>query len=94
MLMPYSTKTIYAVKEGPRTLGNTLGRLAVDADFSVMRIAQATGATRQTVYNWLGGGEVIGAYKPAVEKLIAILKSAPTAEKAWEQACQEFNLHP
>lgn len=90
--MPYSDKTIYSVKKGPRTLGNTLGRLAVDLDFSVMRIAKATGATRQTVYNWLVGGDVLSPYKPAVEKLTHILKTARTAEEAWGYTCQEFNL--
>lgn len=90
--MPYSDKTIYTVKKAPRSLGNSLGRLAVDLDFSVSRIAQATGATRQTVYNWMAGGEVLSPYKPAVERLIAILKNARTAEDAWRVVCQDFNL--
>lgn len=90
--MPYSTDTIYRVKKGPHNLGNTLGRLAVDLDFSVQRIAKATNATRQTVYNWLSGGEVLGAYRPTVERLVNILKTAQTADKAWEAACREFNL--
>jgi hypothetical protein len=91
--MAYSIKTIERVKNGPRfQLGNQLGRLAVDKDLSVMRIAKATGATRQTVYNWMLGGEVIGPYKSAVERVVAILKATPTAEKAWSQICQDFNL--
>lgn len=80
------------VKKGPRTLGNSLGRLAVDLDFSVSRISQATGATRQTVYNWMAGNEVLNPYKPAVEKLINILKNAKTSDAAWSTVCQEFNL--
>ena len=93
--MAYSIKTIEQVNRGPRAmLGNQLGRLAVTKDFSVMRIAKATGATRQTVYNWMMGGEVITPYKALVERVIAILKAAPTAEKAWSQICQEFNLQP
>lgn len=92
--MPYSEKTIYAVKKGPRTLGNTLGRLAVDLDFSVQRVAKATGATRQTVYNWMAGGEVLSPYRPAVERLIEIFQHARTADLAWETICQEFNLQP
>lgn len=90
--MTYSTKTIYAVQNAPRSLGNSLGRLAVAADFSVMRIAKATGASRQTVYNWMLGGEVLNPYQPRVERLIEILKSASTTEKAWVQVCTEFNL--
>lgn len=90
--MPYSTDTIYRVKKGPHNLGNTLGRLAVDLDFSVQRIAKATNATRQTVYNWLAGGEVMNAYRPNVERLVNILKTARTADEAWGAACQEFNL--
>ncbi len=90
--MPYSTDTIYRVKKGPHNLGNTLGRLAVGLDFSVQRIAKATNATRQTVYNWLSGGEVMGAYRPPVERLINILQTAKTADEAWGVACREFNL--
>lgn len=90
--MPYSPTTIYTVKKGPRTLGNKLGRLAVDIDFSVSRISQATGASRQTVYNWMSGNEVLTPYRPAVEKLINILQTAKTAEDAWRKVCQDFNL--
>lgn len=92
--MPYAVQTIYLIRKGPRNLGNSLGRLAIDLDFSVLRIAKLTGATRQTVYNWLSGGEVLAPYRPAIERLIEILKSAKTADKAWEKACQEFNLQP
>lgn len=90
--MPYSAKTHYLVKKGPRTLGNSLGRVAVDLDFSVSRIAQATGATRQTVYNWMAGGDVLNPYKPIVERLLVILKTAKDAEAAWSTVCTEFNL--
>lgn len=90
--MPYAIQTLYLIRRGPRNLGNTLGRLAVDMDLSVMRIAKATGATRQTVYNWMFGGEVMQPYRPSVEKIIAIMKKVPNAEKAWEKICQEFNL--
>jgi hypothetical protein len=90
--MSYAVQTIYLVRKGSRNLGNTLGRHAVDLDLSVMKIAKATGATRQTVYNWMFGGEVMGPYRPAVEKLISIMKKTPNADKAWEKICQEFNL--
>jgi hypothetical protein len=90
--MAYSTNTILAVKDAPKNLGNTLGRLAVQIDFSVVRLSKATGATRQTVYNWFMGGEVLGAYKPRVERVVEILRAARTADTAWAQICKEFNL--
>ena len=80
------------IGRGPRNLGNRLGRRAVDIDFSVMRIAKATGATRQTVYNWMVGGEVLVPYRPVVERLLSILKSASTADIAWATVCKDFNL--
>jgi hypothetical protein len=89
--MPYAIKTIHTVKRGNRSLGNKLGRLAVDLDFSVMRIGRLTGATRQTVYNWIVGGEVLTPYRPLVEKLIVVLQSCTNADIAWTKACQEFN---
>lgn len=92
--MPYAPSTVYTINRGPRNLGNTLGRLAVAIDFSVLRIAKATGASRQTVYNWLSGGEVIVPYRPLVEQLINILRTARTAEEAWKKTCKEFNLQP
>lgn len=90
--MPYSPSTIYTINRGPRNLGNTLGRLAVTLDFSVLRIAKATGATRQTVYNWMSGGDVLAPYRPRVEQLIDILRSASSAESAWKKTCADFNL--
>jgi transcriptional regulator with XRE-family HTH domain len=90
--MTYSVKTVHAVKAAPKTLGNTLGRLAVSLDFSVLRLAKATGASRQTVYNWMMGGEVLNPYQPRVERLIEILRAAKDAETAWVQVCKEHNL--
>ena len=90
--MTYSVKTVHDVKNAPRGLGNTLGRLAVSLDFSVMRLAKATGASRQTIYNWMLGGEVMGVYQPRVERIVQILKDARSADIAWGQMCKEFNL--
>jgi predicted transcriptional regulator len=90
--MTYSVKTVHDVKNAPKGLGNTLGRLAVSLDFSVMRLAKATGASRQTIYNWMLGGEVMGVYQPRVERIVQILKDARSAEIAWGQMCKEFNL--
>lgn len=58
-----------------------------------MRIAQATGASRQTVYNWITGkNTVLGPYRPVVEQLLAILMKSPDNEEAWRTACQEFKI--
>ena len=58
-----------------------------------MRIAQITGASRQTVYNWITGkNTVLGPYRPAVEQLLKILMKSSDNEQAWRDACQEFNI--
>jgi len=90
--MPYSEHIKAAVGKAPKTLGNQLGRWAVHLDFSVQRVAQATGATRQTIYNWFIGGHVTNAYQNNVKVLLQILRSYPTAEQAWRKACQAFDL--
>jgi len=90
--MAYSPQVIESVKVAPKTLGNQLGRWAVHLDFPVTKIAKATGATRQSVYNWFGGGEVFVAYRPSVQALIKILQSSPNADVAWRAACKAFNL--
>jgi hypothetical protein len=79
------------VKKAPKTLGNQLGRWAVHLDFPVTRIAELTGASRQSVYNWFAGGEVFVAYRPAVTNLLKILQSSATAEDAWSKACKAFD---
>ena len=72
--MAYSPQILDTVKRAPKTLGNQLGRWAVYLDFPVTKISALTGVSRQTVYNWFGGGEVFVAYRPAVTNLITILK--------------------
>jgi len=91
--MPYAVSTVLLINKGPRNLGNRLGRAAVRIEMSVLRLAKATGATRQTVYNWMFGGEVMSPYKARVERLIEILNGAKTADEAWSEACQEFDLN-
>ena len=91
--MSYSVKTLKTVKAAPKTLGNQLGRWAVHHDFPVTQVSLITGASRQTIYNWFTGKHtVIGAYRPAVERLLAILMKATDKDQAWSQACQEFNI--
>jgi hypothetical protein len=80
--MAYSQQVIDAVQSAPKTLGNQLGRWAVYLDFPV---------TRQTIYNWFGGGEVFVAYRPTVTSLVQILQSSGTAEEAWSKACKAFD---
>lgn len=91
--MSYSVKTLNMVKAGQRTLGNQLGRWAVHHDFPVIQISLITGASRQTIYNWITGKHtVIGAYRTPVERLLKILIDAENKDDAWSKACQEFNI--
>ena len=69
-----------------------LGREAIRIDFSVTRIVKATGATRQTIYNWFAGKPVAPYYADRVRTLLNILVSADTAENAWRKACSKFDL--
>jgi hypothetical protein len=90
--MPYAPSIKQAVAKAPKTLGNQLGRWAVHLDFSVLRISKATGATRQTAYNWMTGGQVTQAYRDRVKSLLEILRTSPTAEQAWRKACHRFQI--
>lgn len=84
------------VARAPRTIGNQLARFAVKLEFSVIRVALATGATRMTVYNWYKGGRVSKVYLDRVERLIDILqyaiKNGRSADDAWAQAVEIFDL--
>lgn len=92
--MPYSASIKSSVAKAPKTLGNQLGRWAIHLDFSVIKIAQATGATRQTVYNWFKGGEVLQPYKNNVQTILKILQTSSSEEDAWRKVCKTFNLQP
>lgn len=92
--MPYSEKTISAIAAGPKNLGNQLGRWCVHRDFSVVRVAQALGVTRQTVYNWFVGGEIFPAYENRAETLLKVLQKNPNAESAWREICTLYDLKP
>ena len=92
--MAYSEEIKLATKQAPKSLGNQLGRWAVHLDFPVTKIAKATGASRQSVYNWFAGGEVFVAYRPVVEALLSILKTSPNADVAWRSTCKTFDLTP
>jgi hypothetical protein len=90
--MPYSQKIRTSIDLAPKTMGSKLGKWAVVLDFSVSRVSIATGATRQTVYNWFSGGEVTPAYRERVQTLIDLMASSSTADEAWRKVCQHFNL--
>jgi hypothetical protein len=80
--MPYSDKIKSTTAKAPKTLGNQLGRWAVHLDYPVIHIANFTGATRQSIYNWFGGAEVSPAYRERVKQLLDILQTCNTAEEA------------
>lgn len=90
--MAYSQKIKDTIDNAPKSLGNQLGRWAVYLDFPVTKIAQSTGATRQTVYNWFGGGEVAPAYRGSVQGLVDIMQTCTSAEDAWRKICNHLNL--
>lgn len=90
--MAYSAQVVLAVTKAPKTLGNQLGRWAVHHNFSAIRVAKVTGATRQSVYNWFNGGEVFVAYRQPVQSLLKILQSSATADDAWRKACRMYDL--
>lgn len=60
-------------------------------EFPVAKIADLSGATRQSVYNWFHGGEVFVAYRPVVKTLLNIFQTCTTADEAWRKACKAFN---
>ena len=90
--VPYAAKITKDIRQAPVSLGNKLGRLALKLDLSVIRISKATGATRQTIYNWFVGGKVAPFYRERVSTLVEIMSEAKTAEHAWRNACSRFNL--
>lgn len=91
--MAYSKKTIAALQGATKTLGTTLGSCAVLRGLSVVRVAHATGATRQSVYNWFSGGTVMGVYRPKVTALILILQNDPEldTEILWGKICTTYS---
>lgn len=95
--MPYSQTFIDHVKKQPLTLGTRLARWLIRVDLPVQKASVAIGATRQSVYNWMKGGEVSPAYRERVAKVIEIIAKAPassTTEYIWSLLCKEFNLNP
>ncbi len=61
-------------------------------DLPVAKIAIAVGSTRQSVYNWMKGGEVFVAYRPIVEAIITTMRTSSTAEESWRKLCRQFDL--
>ncbi len=93
--MPYFERTKKAARKfRGNAPGLRLASLAVKLDFSVIRIAACTGATRQTVYGWFRGRTVSPVYRQRVGSLCSILEASTTAEQAWSTACTIYNLKP
>ena len=92
--MHYQEQVRQTVSKAPKSLGNQLGRWAVHLDFSVMRISKCTGATRQTIYNWMMGRQVTQSYREKVKALLEVLRTSSSAEMAWRRACTRFNIKP
>ena len=90
--MPYHADFVQKVKAQPITLGVSLGRWAIAIDLPVSKIAVAVGASRQSVYNWMKGGEVFVGYRLAVKRVVKCMQESQTAEEAWKKMCTEFDL--
>lgn len=74
-------------------LGLALGREARRVGFSVIRIAKVTGATRQTVYNWLNGTRRVAPYyRPRVTELVTLLRTSEEVNEAWRRARKKWNV--
>ena len=90
--MGYSEKLKQRVEQAPRTLGNQLGRWAIHHDVSAQKLALVTGATRQTIYNWFTGSDVIPAYRDRVGAVLKTLIDSKSGEDAWRALCRQYNL--
>lgn len=90
--MTNTEKTVETYTLDPLTLCEELRKETARLKISVIRVAKATGATRQTVYNWFVGSPVAPYYRSRVADVIEILKDAQTAEQAWRKACSRFNI--
>lgn len=90
--MAYSQAAKDAVKKAPKTLGVQMLRWAIAKDFSVVKISKATGATRQTIYNWMHGAIVSPAYRERTKSLLEILIASPTGKQAWRTAQIRFDI--
>lgn len=91
--MPYSSQFIARIKAKPPTeLGTMLALWAIYHEISVAKLAKATGATRQSIYNWMNGAGVLKVYEDRLKRLLLCMQSSKTSEDAWRKICQEFNL--
>lgn len=90
--MAYTERFISRIKAMPITLGSQLGRWAIYHEISPTMIAKATGATRQSVYNWMKGGGILHVYRPSIERLVACMQNSKTPEEALLRICREFDI--
>ena len=72
--MAYSKEIKQAVRAADKSIGSTLGKLAVKHGLSVLDISARIGATRPTIYKWFNGGNVATFYQSPVENLIRDLR--------------------
>lgn len=74
----YTIRVAEAIKEADGNLvGVQLGRLCLEHDISVVKIANYLGVTRQTVYAWfVGKSEPKPYYFEAVRQMVHEIKEA------------------
>ncbi len=93
--MPYSQHLVEHVKKQPLSLGNRMARWLIRVDLPVQKAAMAIGTNRQSVYNWMRGGEISPAYRERVTQFVGVIASAPpnsTPEEIWSLLCKHFNI--
>ena len=59
-------------------LGLRLALFAARHKLTVIDIAEATGATRQTVYNWFAGRPISPVYRKALAKFLSSTRKGGT----------------
>ena len=78
MATGYSTKFIDLVRSIPATnggrLGNQLGRLCIEQNYSVKEVAKFFGVSRVAVYRWFTGLPISPKYATKAHELMLQLK--------------------
>ena len=90
--MSYSQKTIAAVEKAPRTNGTLLALWAIYHNIPVTMLAQCTGASRQTIYNWFSGRPILRPYEDVIDRVLDVLQSTQNSDEARRKLCKSFKL--
>ena len=59
---------------------------------TVVQISKVTGASRQTVYNWIADGVALPVFRHSIKRIGEVCKTSETPKEAWGKLCYMFNL--